>query len=226
MSPTWRSLADEIAELFDSAYERPLSGEETRALGDQTGGWPIALQLIGQSTTRTKDKGPRTKASNDERSSFVVRLSSASREALFAYLAQEVLARQPAEIQAFLLRSSVLAELEPSDLRQAFSARPTSAALLRRIERRGLFVDGAGRRSLSLSPTVPRLPAGARPRDTAGVGRPPPPRRSLLPRRRRGRAGAVPSPGDRRHGAAGGRDSNAGRSPGSRPVGASRCWTG
>jgi LuxR family maltose regulon positive regulatory protein len=133
---------DEIAELFDSAYERPLSGEEMRALGEQTGGWAIALQLIGQSTS---DEEPMTKdkSDNNEFSSPFIRLSSASREALFAYLAQEVLARQPAEVQAFLLRSSVLAELEPSICDDILGT-PTSAALLRQIERRGLFVAARG----------------------------------------------------------------------------------
>ncbi len=133
---------DEIAELFDSAYERPLTGEETRALSNQTGGWPIALQLIGQST---RDEEPMTKneSDNDAISSSVIRLSSAARETLFAYLTQEVLARQPAEVQAFLLRSSVLAELEPSICNDILGT-PTSAALLRLIERRGLFVAARG----------------------------------------------------------------------------------
>src|SRR5205823_2282167 len=62
---------------------------------------------------------------------------------LFAYLEQEVLARQTAEVQAFLLGSSVLAELEPS-LCEDMLGTPTSAALLRQIERQGLFVAARG----------------------------------------------------------------------------------
>ena len=73
-------------------------------------------------------------------------MSSLSREALFTYLADEVLARQPAAIQAFLLRSAILAELEPGAC-DAILGLTTSATLLRALERRGLFLTatGAGR---------------------------------------------------------------------------------
>jgi LuxR family maltose regulon positive regulatory protein len=136
--------AEEIAELFNAAYDRSLSDEETQIISEQTGGWPIALQLIGQGAS-AEDEGRRTKdeGGDDAHPSFVIRLSSVSREALFAYLAQEVLDRQPEAIRAFLLRSSVLAELEPSACDRILGM-TTSAALLRRIERRGLFVTARG----------------------------------------------------------------------------------
>jgi LuxR family transcriptional regulator, maltose regulon positive regulatory protein len=135
--------AEETAELFEAAYDRSLSDEEIRAISEQTGGWAIALQLIGQGAQQTNDQRPTTKEPHTLPSSFVLRPSSVARETLFAYLAQEVLDRQPEVIHAFLLRSSILAELEPSACDSILGI-TSSAALLERIERGGLFVMGRG----------------------------------------------------------------------------------
>src|SRR5262249_8746960 len=100
--------------------------------------------LIAQASN-AEEEGPKTKDEGEdgEHSSFVLGLSSVSREALFAYLAQEVLGQQPEELRAFLLRSSVLVELEPSACDDILGA-TTSAVLLGWIERRGLFVTARG----------------------------------------------------------------------------------
>ncbi|HET9221444.1 MAG TPA: BTAD domain-containing putative transcriptional regulator, partial [Roseiflexaceae bacterium] len=76
-------------------------------------------------------------------SSFIVHRSSFTHEALFAYLAHEVLARQPDDIQAFLLRSSILVELEPSAC-DYILGRNESAVLLQQLEHRGLFLTLRG----------------------------------------------------------------------------------
>ena len=150
--------AEETAALFATVYDRPFSTAEALEIHEQTGGWPIALQLVGQGAPgRAADDKHARRAVREyqeaERagdhpavSSFIARLSSLSREALFTYLAHEVLARQPADIQAFLLRSAILAELEPGAC-DAILGLTTSATLLRALERRGLFLTatGAGR---------------------------------------------------------------------------------
>jgi LuxR family transcriptional regulator, maltose regulon positive regulatory protein len=135
---------EEIEELFESAYQRRLSDEEVRTISEQTGGWAIALQLIGQSAQETmNDERGTLKEDSVAVSSFITHRSSFSREALFAYLAQEVLARQSEVIQAFLLRSSILVELDPSAC-DYILGRNDSAVLLQQIEHRGLFLTLRG----------------------------------------------------------------------------------
>jgi DNA-binding SARP family transcriptional activator len=62
---------------------------------------------------------------------------------LFAYLAQEVLAVQPADIQSFLLRSAILAELDPASCDYVLCEN-NSAARLRALYQRGLFLTAIG----------------------------------------------------------------------------------
>ena len=70
-----------------------------------------------------------------------------ARRHLFDYLASEVLAQMPAELQDFLLRSSVLPELTAARCAALLEIGPAQAGrLLAEVERRGLFVsalDGA-----------------------------------------------------------------------------------
>ena len=132
-----RFTDEEVAELFGSVYGAALCSGEAQALHERSGGWPIALQLVGQ--------GAR---GSDQARAWA---DPSSREALFAYLAQDVLAHQPAEIRAFLLRSALLAELEPS-VCDALLQTDDSAAVLRALERRGLFLTAQGDRSYRYHP--------------------------------------------------------------------------
>lgn len=125
----------EIAQLFSSAYGRDLNPDEAPLVREQTGGWAIALQLVWQSRPpfqRSGDPAPEHAA-----------LSTGGREALFAYLAQEVLARQPRDIQSFLLRSSVLSELDPAACDHVLGI-TSSEAQLSSLYRRGLFLTSLG----------------------------------------------------------------------------------
>lgn len=134
---------DEIGELFAAAYEYALSAREAQTLHTQTGGWAIALQLLSQST--------QTQSANDNAEVNRLLGQSAppnqadealpdlSREALFAYLAQDVLAGQPEDIQHFLLRSSALLELTPTTCDHVLSTLD-SDAWLQTLYRRGLFL--------------------------------------------------------------------------------------
>lgn len=129
---------EEIAALFLSAYERVLNPEQAHAMSEQTGGWAIALQLIWQGVRGLPALDP-------DVTSMVVsgRLGPESREALFAYLAQEVLTRQPHDIQSFLLRSSVLAELQPAACDQILNE-AGAVMWIRKIYRLGLFMTALG----------------------------------------------------------------------------------
>jgi DNA-binding SARP family transcriptional activator len=135
--------ADEISTLFQSSERPELTPAEAASICDQTGGWPIALQLLWQSAQQAKDEGRTTKEPRLLPSSFVLRPSSVTHEVLFSYLAQEVLAAQPPDIQSFLLRSAVLTELDPHTCDQVLGE-TNSATRLRAIYRRGLFLTALG----------------------------------------------------------------------------------
>ena len=84
----------EIEALFREQYDYPLSPEQAQALAAETEGWVIALQMVWQ--------GLQSGAAPDL-DAVLGRLPS-SLEALFDYLAQEVLTRQPPAVQRFLPR--------------------------------------------------------------------------------------------------------------------------
>ncbi|HEU4322240.1 MAG TPA: BTAD domain-containing putative transcriptional regulator [Roseiflexaceae bacterium] len=135
---------EEIAELFASAYDHTLSPSEATSLHAQSGGWAIALQLLGQSAReRSRETGRRAREHGRPGSVTALHPSAGNQESLFAYLAQDVLARQPAAIQTFLLRSSVLAELDPAAC-DAVLQTDDALAQLRALERRGLFLTAQG----------------------------------------------------------------------------------
>ncbi len=98
-------------------------------LAAQTAGWPIALQLVRQGAALVGAPSGT--------------LDDAAREALFAYLAAEVLEQQPSEVRALLLRSAVLRELEPAAC-AAVLGLPNAATALRDLYRRGLFLTALG----------------------------------------------------------------------------------
>src|SRR6266508_3958010 len=136
---------EEVAALFETDGEEELSAEEAAQVSEQTGGWPIALQMLWQSAQR-KDEGGRMKDEGRQglpSSSFALHPSSLPQDVLFTYLAQEVLAGQPEDIQAFLLRSSVLSELDPATCDRVLGA-ANSSEWLRRLYRRGLFLTALG----------------------------------------------------------------------------------
>ena len=76
--------ADEINTLFQSAERPALSLAEATNIFEQTGGWPIALQLLWQSNQRTMNDEDRTMSSTteDARSSFSAHRSALSTRTL------------------------------------------------------------------------------------------------------------------------------------------------
>jgi LuxR family maltose regulon positive regulatory protein len=94
--------AEEIEVLFGEEYGCPLSPEQAQALAGETEGWAIALQMVWQGLQR----------SGVSDLDAVLSQLPASLDALFDYLAQDVLDRQPPNVQNFLLMTSVLRQMD------------------------------------------------------------------------------------------------------------------
>lgn len=117
-------------ELFFSGTERvEVSRDEIAAIYRRTEGWPAALQLF-----RLSLGSSRVRRSLGDLTNYRPR-------ELAEYLAENVLALQPPDIQNFLRRTSLLPRLTAS-LCQAVTGRCDSQELLLRLERSGLFLRG------------------------------------------------------------------------------------
>lgn len=118
----------EIDALFRNTYGMPLAPEQVAALADQTGGWPIALRLVGQSL-RDCEKNLAAWLTHDP----------TTPSALFDSLAREVLHRLPPEVIDFLRDTVVLDDLTP-EAADAVTRSSGSAAMLDRLHKLDLFV--------------------------------------------------------------------------------------
>ena len=119
-----------LAAVCGSAPRR----ETVAALAERTEGWAAALQLAALSL-RTHDEPAALLASLHGSHRYIV-----------DYLADEVIDRQPADIRRFLLRACVLDQLS-GPLCDTVTGECGGAAMLRRLERRNLFLtalDDAG----------------------------------------------------------------------------------
>src|SRR5207253_1831194 len=78
------------------------------------------------------------------------------REALFAYLAHDVLARQPTDVQDFLLSTSALTELKPDACDHILGVR-NCAAWLESLYGQGLFLTAMGSGTFRYHPLFHRF---------------------------------------------------------------------
>jgi DNA-binding SARP family transcriptional activator len=124
---------DEIEALFRDQYGYPLASEQAQALAAETEGWAIALQMVWQ--------GLHSGAVPDL-DSILGRLPS-TLEALFDYLAQDVLARQPSPVQRFLLNTSVLRQMDGPACDHLLESQD-STGMLQQLQEAGLFVVAMG----------------------------------------------------------------------------------
>jgi LuxR family maltose regulon positive regulatory protein len=104
-----------------------LSRLDIAALEDRTEGWIVGLQLAGLSLRGRTDS-----------SGFIANLSGSHRFIL-SYLTEEVLSRQPEDIQHFLLQTSILDRLN-GDLCNAVTGRIDSHSLLQQLFNANLFL--------------------------------------------------------------------------------------
>lgn len=122
---------EEIETLFREQFGVSISRQQVQRLASETDGWALALQMVWQSMQRG--------AGLD---GVLARLP-ATLENLFDYLAPEVLARQPQEIQRFLVKTSILRQLGVQSC-NALLDRQDSEGLLRRLHEGGMFIDSIG----------------------------------------------------------------------------------
>lgn len=129
---------DEMATLLRDAHGLTLGHADVAELHRQTEGWPIAVQLLGQSARTSGGAPPAELLSRALRRPEGTTLSS-----LFDYLARDVLERLPAEIVEFMRDCAVLRELSASAC-NAVTAGSEADRTLDWLQRRELFVVALG----------------------------------------------------------------------------------
>lgn len=122
-----RFTSHDIDRFLNDVMGLSLSQADISALADKTEGWIVGLQLAGLSIRNQQDP-----------SGFIANLSGSHRYIL-SYLTEEVLNRQPKEIQQFLLQTSILDKLN-GDLCNAITERSNSSALLEGLFNANLFL--------------------------------------------------------------------------------------
>lgn len=122
-----RFTPDEAAAYLNGPMDLGLSDDDVAALEGRTEGWIAALQLAALSLRGREDV-----------SAFIAGFAGDDRY-IVDYLAEEVLARQPAEVREFLLRTSILERLT-GPLCDALTTREDGKAALVALERANLFL--------------------------------------------------------------------------------------
>jgi len=117
----------EAAAFLGDLWGLKLPGEAVAVLAERTEGWVAGLQLAALSLSH-----------QDDPSAFVAAFAGSHRFVL-DYLSEEVLARQPAEMRAFLLSTAVLERLS-GPLCDAVTGRDDGQQMLEAAERANLFV--------------------------------------------------------------------------------------
>jgi LuxR family maltose regulon positive regulatory protein len=122
---------DEIGHFFNHVMNVSLPEDTCRQLARQTEGWVAALQLAAISM-RGGD------------ASLLEPVSSAGRHFIFDYLAEEVVSHLPAQMQEFLIKTSILEELTGDlcdELVAPFTPHKTGAECLEALEHANLFTQ-------------------------------------------------------------------------------------
>lgn len=132
-TPELRFTLDEAATYLNAVMGLGLCAEDLTTLDARTEGWISGLQMAALALhSRLGAQGPR------DMSAFI-RAFGGSHRFVLDYLVEEVLERQPAEVQAFMLHTSILDRL-CAPLCDALTERTDSQAVLNRLERANLFV--------------------------------------------------------------------------------------
>lgn len=121
----FRELAfvnEEIQQLIQKVYRINISADDVKKLASQTEGWVTGLLLSAEQFIKTPQ------------SQFAQRYGLG----LYEYLAQQVLERQPADIQAFLLKTSIFDEFD-ADLCEAVLGEGPWRQLMSAVKKSNLF---------------------------------------------------------------------------------------
>ncbi len=124
-----RFTLDEAVAFLNQAMGLGLSALDVAALEERTEGWIAGLQLAALSM---QGRGA-------ERISGFIAAFTGSNRYIVDYLAEEVLQRQPTDIQSFLWQTSILERLS-GPLCNAVTAQTQAQAILERLERANLFL--------------------------------------------------------------------------------------
>ncbi len=130
---------EEIAALFRDKFAHELAPREVTLLEEKTEGWPIALQLVWQEIRANPKSDVFALISRDVGNQS----DQPYLETLFAYLAQDVLAQQPRDLQEFMLQTSTLREFDAGAC-HAVSRNSDCRASLAQLRERDLFVVSLG----------------------------------------------------------------------------------
>ena len=122
-----RFHAEEARLFLNQSMALGLSEPQVQALDARTEGWPAGLQMAAVSL-----------AGQSDADRFILSFTGSHRLVL-DYLIEEVLQRQPADIQAFLLSTSILDRMCP-ELCDAVMQAAVGHASLRHLEQSKLFV--------------------------------------------------------------------------------------
>jgi LuxR family maltose regulon positive regulatory protein len=118
---------DEATTFLNRLMSLDLSVENVKVLEDRTEGWIAGLQLAALTLQGRTDK------------QRLVKAYSGSHRHLIDYLAHEVLSRQSAEVQSFLIRTSILDRFNASLCDRVLEHRE-SARILKYLEQVNLFL--------------------------------------------------------------------------------------
>ncbi|GAB4492938.1 MAG: hypothetical protein Fur0016_28760 [Anaerolineales bacterium] len=119
--------ADEASSFLNDLMNLQLAASDVRALETRTEGWVAGLQLAALSIQE-----------RDDTQSFIQNFTG-SQHFVLEYLVEEVLQRQPQDLQNFLLETSILARMS-APLCDAVTGATQSADTLAELHRRNLFV--------------------------------------------------------------------------------------
>ncbi len=119
--------SDEAGRLLQEAMGLALTADQTQRLWERTEGWAAGLYLAGLSLRDQPDPGP-----------FIASFEAGHRHVV-DYLGSEVLARQPAPLRDFMVRTSILQRLSGS-LCDAVLETDGSAGLLAELEQANQFL--------------------------------------------------------------------------------------
>lgn len=128
-----RFTSGEVTAFFSQVMEYDLPASDMEALEERTEGWIAGLQLAAIAMESPYAPG------NKENVRRFVQSFSGSNRYILDYLAEEVLNRQPEEIQSFLLSTSILDRLS-GPLCDAVAGRQNSQEVLEYLERANLFL--------------------------------------------------------------------------------------
>ncbi|KQP45492.1 LuxR C-terminal-related transcriptional regulator [Pseudorhodoferax sp. Leaf274] len=129
-----RLSADETGQMLRALHGDVLSADDIERLHRSTEGWAAAVWLASVSLQHRENP-----------SDFIAGFSG-SNTAVVDYLVEDVLARQPEDVRLFLLRTSILGQLDAA-ICDHLCSRDDSHTVLQRLERAHLFlvpVQGSG----------------------------------------------------------------------------------